>query len=69
MLVKPPSLTRQVHLLLTQVLTVQHLVVVQDQASEVRFVFPVGYGVPASGLQVRRQFRTGESDDKVPKNK
>ena len=38
----------------------------EDQASEDRFVFPVGHGVivPTSGLQVRRLFRTGELDKK-----
>ena len=34
----------------------------ENQASEDRFVFPVGHGVLASGPQVRRLLRTGEFD-------
>ena len=37
----------------------------EDQASDDRFVFPVGHGVQASGLHVRRLRRTGEFDEKV----
>ena len=36
-------------------------------SSAVRFVFPFGHGVPASGLQLRRFVRTGELVEKVAK--
>ena len=35
-------------------------VFLEHQASAVRFVFPGGHGVAASGLQLRRFIRTGE---------
>ena len=43
-------------------------VLLKEPASEVRFVFSVGHGVRASGLQVRRFLRTSEPVEKVAKS-